>query len=81
MAAVSVSSDGPQKLKEIVNKLKDEKSDEFNSLLKRWEAASQMRKWTQSIKLAISERVAAEAEQAFRDKYNADHPSEDALTG
>lgn len=50
-------------------------------LLKRWETASQMRKWTQSIKLTISERTAADAEQAFRDSWNEANPSQDPITG
>lgn len=40
-----------------------------------------MRKWTQQIKLTISERTAAEAEEAFRQEYNTAHPSADPLTG
>ena len=31
-------------------------------MLKRWETANQMRKWTQKIKLDISERIAKEVE-------------------
>ena len=40
-----------------------------------------MRKWTQQIKLSISERTAAEAEEAFRKEFNEANPSSDPLTG
>ena len=40
-----------------------------------------MRKWTQQIKLNISERTVVEAEEAFRKEYNESNPSADPLTG
>lgn len=81
LMAVDVQSEGAQKVKEIVSQLKSSKNADFEECLKRWETANQMRKWTQSIKLNISERTAAEEEQAFRDEYNKAHPSDDPLTG
>ena len=79
--ATALTSDGAQKLRDIVNQLKESKNKEFEALLKRWESASQMRKWTQQIKLSISERTAAEAEEAFRKEHNEANPSADPLTG
>ena len=49
-------------------------------MLKRWETANQMRKWTQKIKLDISERIAKEVEQAFRDEINEANPSAEPFT-
>ena len=40
-----------------------------------------MRKWTQQIKLSISERTVVEAEAAFRKEYSEANPSSDPLTG
>ena len=50
-------------------------------MVKRWETANQMRKWTQQIKLTVSERVNKEVEKAFRDGHHRAHPSEPELTG
>lgn len=61
--------------------LKEQKSSEYEGLFKRWEFASQMRKWTQQVKLSIGDRTAKEAEEAFRQEWNEAHPSEEPLTG
>ena len=66
-------TDGVQKLKAIISKLKED--EDFLNLSKRWEAACQMRKWTQSIKLAISERTALEADESLRKTWNEANPS------
>ena len=55
-ASEAITDDsGVAKLKKIINKVKDENGAEFDAMLKRWETANQMRKWTQKIKLDISE--------------------------
>lgn len=76
-----VARHGQKSAKEVVAALKEAKSAEFESLLKRYEAANQMRKWTQQIRLTTSERVQQEVEQAFREAWNKAHPSEAPLTG
>ena len=50
-------------------------------MLKRWETANQMRKWTQQVKLSISERTAKEADEAYRQEVNEANPSAEPLTG
>lgn len=45
--ATEVTSDGVQKLKDIIGKLKESSNSDYDVLLKRWESANQMRKWTQ----------------------------------
>ena len=40
-----------------------------------------MRKWTQQVKLTISERLAQEVDQAYRTEVNEANPSADPLTG
>ena len=79
--ATEVTSDGVQKLKDIIGKLKESSKSEYDVLLKRWESANQMRKWTQQIKLNISERTAVEAEEAYRKEVNDANPSAEPLTG
>jgi hypothetical protein len=50
-------------------------------MLKRFEIASQMRKWTQQVKLTTSERVQQETDKKFRETWEKAHPSEDPLSG
>ena len=66
-------TEGVQKLKAIITQLKE--NDDFLNLSKRWVAACQMRKWTQSIKLAISERTTLEADESLRKTWNEANPS------
>jgi hypothetical protein len=40
-----------------------------------------MRKWTQQVKLSISERTAKEADEAYRQEVNEANPSAEPLTG
>jgi len=70
-----------QAARDIVAKLKAEQAAEFEAVLKRWETASQIRKWTQQVKLETSEAAQKEAESALRTAWNEAHPSEEPLTG
>ena len=40
-----------------------------------------MRKWTQQLRLSISEKSNADEEEKFRQEYNKAHPSAEPLTG
>ena len=79
--AQTVTSEGPQKVKEIIQKLKTAKDADYEAMLKRWETANMMRKWTQQLRLSISEKANAEEEEKFRQEYNKAHPSAEPLTG
>ena len=71
---------GPQKISSITLKLKEVQSDSFTSMLKQWETASQMRQWTQKIKLTMSERLNAEIENKLRDEITQANPSKEPFT-
>ena len=55
--------------------------EEFESLSKKWDQASQIRKWISTVKLQISEKIEKEEDTKYRDEYAEAHPSEDRLTG
>ena len=47
LIALEKKSEGAQKVKDIVAQLKSSKDADFDKILKSWETANQMRKWTQ----------------------------------
>ena len=55
--------------------------DKFQDFVKKYDQASQMRKWISSIKLEISERIEKDEDKKFRDEYAEANPSLDPLTG
>ena len=68
-------------MNKIIKQFKDQQNDEFISLLKQWEQAAQMRKWTQGIKQNLSERIKVEVENAYRQEINDANPSAEPFTG
>ena len=71
---------GAQKIKSITGLLKEQASDDFVSMLKQWEQASVMRKWTQKVKLNLSERLTTEVETKLREEVTAANPSKEPFT-
>ena len=49
-------------------------------MLKQWEQASVMRKWTQKVKLNLSERLTTEVESKLREEITAANPSKEPFT-
>lgn len=71
---------GDQKMRSIVNLLKEQTNDDFFSNLKQWEQAANMRKWTQKVKLNLSERLTSEVEAKLREEITAANPSKEPFT-
>ena len=70
-----------QTVKSIAIELKEEPNQNYLDLLKLWEQASLMRKWTQKVKLNLSERVKADVERKFRKEITQANPSQEPFTG
>ena len=65
----------------IRDELNETCKEEFGNFIKKFDQASQMRKWISTIKLEISERIEKEEDKKFRDEYAEANPSLDPLTG
>lgn len=78
---IGTNQEGSTKVVAITAKLKELEDEVFIQMLKLWEQASQMRKWTQRIKLNLSERITAEIEKAVRQEVSEANPSKQPLTG
>jgi hypothetical protein len=48
-------------------------------MLRKWDKASQMRKWTSSVKIIISERTEKEELDKYIAEYNKANPSKEPL--
>ena len=70
---------GDQKLKSIVQQLKTTTNEEYFKLLKHYEQAAWMRKWTQKAKLNLSERIDKEEEEKLRKEITEANPSKGAF--
>ena len=57
-----------------------DENESLAALMPKWEQASQMRKWTQKVKLNISERVKVDVETQLRDEITAANPSKEPFT-
>ena len=63
-------------MKSITIELKEKQDQNFIEMLKLWEQASQMRKWTQKVKLNLSERITGEVEKKLRKEIALANPSQ-----
>lgn len=81
MKEVEAAKEKGASANEVALALKESNSELFQKFLKKWDQASQMRKWISGMKLTTSERIEKEEDRKFRDEYAEAHPSEDALSG
>ena len=73
-----IDSDGDAKA--MAKQLKETKNADFETLFKRWEQASQMRRWTQQVKLQLRESIEAEEIKILREEINTAHPDSPPFT-
>ena len=74
------AEDSRSKGKRIHKLLTDQKFEAYQSILKRWEQASQMRKWSNLVKQNLVERINKEQEEALRQEINNANPSAPPFT-
>ena len=73
-----IDSEGDAKT--MAKEFKENKNADFETLFKRWEQASQMRRWTQQVKLQLREAIEAEEIKILREEINTANPDNPPFT-
>ena len=75
------AEDSKGKGRRIHKLLVSEKLEYYQSILKRWEQASQMRKWSNLVKQNLVERINKEEDEKLRQEINEANPSSPPFSG